>query len=78
MVTPVLSKRILDCTYLYDSLDEAVKIAGGEDMAPEEFGGSLGPMDATPVFDKVLAQEEYFKQLSESDVNSEGKSTNPK
>ena len=76
MVTPVLSKRILDCTYLYDSLDDAVKVAGGEDMAPEEFGGKLGPMDATPVFEKILAQEEYFKQLAESDVNSEGKRIN--
>ena len=54
MVTPVLSKRILDCTYLYDSLDDAVKIAGGEDMAPEEFGGTLGPMDATPVLESQL------------------------
>ena len=78
MVTPVLSKRILDCTYLYDSLDDAVEIAGGEDMAPEEFGGKLGPMDATPVFEKILAQEEYFKQLAESEVASEGKRTNSK
>ena len=30
---------------------------------PEEFGGPLGPMDATPVFEKVLAAEDYFKQL---------------
>ena len=27
MVTPVLSKRILDCTFLYDSLDDAIKVS---------------------------------------------------
>jgi len=76
MVTPVLSKRILDCTYLYNSLDEAVKIAGGADMVPEEFGGSFVPMDGTPVFERVLAQEDYFKQLLESDAISEGTKSN--
>ena len=45
-------------------------------MAPEEFGGSLGPMDGTAVFERVPAQEDYFKQLLESDAISEGTKSN--
>lgn len=42
-------------------------------MAPEEFGGALGPMDATQIFERVLAEEDYFRQLAES--SSEGRTT---